>query len=496
MMRKVFIALFIFTASTHALAGTLSLDSCRAMALRNNKQLNASKLKQELARNVRKAVRTKYLPKVDALGGYEYFSREISILSDAQKSNLANLGTNIVSGAGGSLPQLLGALAQQGAISPTIANDLGTIFSQTGANIAQSGNAIGQQINNAFRTDTRNIWAGAVMVRQPLFMGGAITAANNIADINEAMAANSLDLAQQNTLYNIDRTYWTVVSLKHKQKLANSYRNLVKKLSDDVHKMIAQGVTTRAEGLKVDVKVNEADMQVTEVDNGLSLARMLLCQLCGMPLDSKFTLADEDSDISSIETIEEPIASDSAEACQRAEVKMLNYAVKLSEQTTKLMRSQYMPHLFLTGGYMISNPNVLSGFNKEFKGLWNVGVTLHVPVWNWFEGAYKVRAGKAATAMAQMEMNDAREKIELQIEQTRYKLSEAHKRLATAIQNLTSANENLRCANIGFREGVIETTEVMAAQTAWQKAQTQKIDAEIEVKLAQVGLKKALGRLK
>jgi outer membrane protein TolC len=35
----------------------------------------------------------------------------------------------------------------------------------------------------------------------------------------------------------------------------------------------------------------------------------------------------------------------------------------------------------------------------------------------------------------------------------------------------------------------------MEAQTAWLQAQTQKIDAEIEVRLTQVSLKKSLGIL-
>ena len=64
-----------------------------------------------------------------------------------------------------------------------------------------------------------------------------------------------------------------------------------------------------------------------------------------------------------------------------------------------------------------------------------------------------------------------------------------------ARKNMASAEENLRCANVGFREGVMTITEVMEAQTAWQKAQTQKIDAEIDVKLSEVGLRKALGKL-
>ncbi len=92
-------------------------------------------------------------------------------------------------------------------------------------------------------------------------------------------------------------------------------------------------------------------------------------------------------------------------------------------------------------------------------------------------------------------MNDAIEKVNLQVEQSRFKVSEANKRLAMATKNVANAEENLRCAGIGFKEGVMESTDVMAAQTAWQAAKSQKIDAEIDVKLAQVALKKALGVL-
>lgn len=90
---------------------------------------------------------------------------------------------------------------------------------------------------------------------------------------------------------------------------------------------------------------------------------------------------------------------------------------------------------------------------------------------------------------------DAQEKVDLQITQSRFKLKEARKRLAMAEKNIASAEENLRCAQVGFKEGVMETTDVMAAQTAWQQAQSQKIDAQVDVKLSQVNLQKALGIL-
>ena len=124
-----------------------------------------------------------------------------------------------------------------------------------------------------------------------------------------------------------------------------------------------------------------------------------------------------------------------------------------------------------------------------------MGVIARVPIWNWGDVRYKVRASKGATAIASLELEEAREKIELQVSQTRFRVDEAYKRLAMARSDIRHADENLRTANLGFKEGVISTTAVMEAQTAWLQAQSQHIDAAIDVRLSQTDLEKALGTL-
>lgn len=476
----------------------LTLDSCRSMALRNNKQMGISKLKQDIAANTRKALRTKYLPKVSAIGGYEFVSKEISLLNSEQKSALNNLGSNLVGNITQQAPSMITNWVQQGLITMEQAQQLSQMFSQYaptfGSHAANALDGIGQSITNAFRTDNRNMFAVSVMVRQPIYMGGAITAANKMADIAENMMSVSAESTLQNTLYNIDQAYWQVVSVRQKERLANSFLEVVKKLDDDVEKMIREGVATRADGLKVKVKVNEAEMNVTQAQDGLVLSKMLLCQLCGLPLDSDIKLADEDkNDIVIASTADDMNVQTAIE--NRPELKLLQNTVDIARQTTKLVRAAYLPHIALTGGYLATNPNVYDGYRNKFGGVWNIGVLVHVPIWNWFEGEYKVRATKAATSMANLELTEAQEKIELQVTQCKFKLREANKKLAMAAKNVEKAEENLRCANLGFHEGVLTATEVMEAQTAWVQALSQKIDAQTEVQLSQVGLKKALGIL-
>ena len=390
----------------------------------------------------------------------------------------------------------------QDALSPLVSQLPAATQQKMAGDMAAFGgalNQVGTGIVDGFRTDTRNMFAGAVMVTQPVFMGGAIVAANKMADIEVGMAANTLEAKRQNTLFTIDQAYWQVVSLCHKKRLAESYVELVKKLKGDVQKMIDQrlieeGVATKGDGLSISVRVNEAEMALRKVNDGLVLSKMLLCQHIGLPVSEQITLADENTD--SIVLEEQPATADVQLAEQnRPELKVLQSSVDLTRQTTNLLKAGNLPQVLLTGGYAATNPNTFNGFEKKFAGFWNLGVLVRIPIWNWGDVKYKVRASKGATTIANLELQEARDLVELQVNQNAFKVEEANKRLEMAKADIANADENLRMANIGYREGFVNTTTVMEAHTAWLQAQSSKIDAEIDVKLSQVELQKALGTL-
>ena len=213
-----------------------------------------------------------------------------------------------------------------------------------------------------------------------------------------------------------------------------------------------------------------------------------------MPLNEQIVLAEEDVEDLTANEVLQPVNVEEA-IDNRPEMRMLQNSVDLSRQMTNLLKAGNLPQVALVGGYSITNPNVFNGFEKKFAGMWNIGVLVRVPIWNWGDVAYKVRASKGVTTMATLEMNEAREKMALQINQSQFQVNEAFKRLDMARANIKRADENLRVANLGFQEGVIQSTTVMEAQTAWLQAQSQKIDAEVNLKLSQVNLQKAIGNL-
>ena len=290
-MKKITSLLLLFGATLSSYAQqVLTLDSCRALALANNKELRISQEKVNAAHYEKKAAFTNYLPKIDLTGGYMRTQKEISLLSDAQKQSIGNMGTNL----GNQLQQGMqsaefqAAMQQLAAANPGLAAGLQGLLPGAIAGLTDGLNAVGQGLVDAFRTDTRNMTVGAATLTQPLFMGGKIIAYNKITKYAERLAESQHATGMQDLILQTDQIYWQIISLVNKKKLAENFLELVQKLDSDVDKMIKEGVATKADGLSVKVKVNEAEMMLTQVDNGLNLSKMLLCQLCGLPLETDF----------------------------------------------------------------------------------------------------------------------------------------------------------------------------------------------------------------
>ena len=480
-MKKVFLLSLTFIVKAQSF---LSLDSCRALALANNKDLLISNEKINAAHYQHKAAFTNYLPSFSATGTYMRNQKEFSLLNNDQKAALSGLGTNLA----GPLQQAAGIIAQ---LHPEIASQIPAL----GASLTSAFNEAGSSLVDALRTDTRNVYAGAITLTQPLYMGGKIRAYNKITKYAEELAQQQHQGGMQEVIMSTDQAYWQVISLVNKKKLAEGYLKLLQQLDSDVEKMIAEGVATKADGLSVRVKVNEAEMTLTKVEDGLSLARMLLCQLCGIDLSSPITLADENMEDIPLLTPETHFDMSTAYA-NRPEIRSLELATQIYKQKINVTRAEHLPSIALMGNYMVTNPSVFNSFENKFKGMWNVGVMVQIPIWHWGEGIYKTKAAKAEARIAQYQLQDAREKIELQVNQSAFKVKEASKKLVMATKNMEKADENLRYATLGFKEGVIATSNVLEAQTAWLSAQSEKIDAQIDVKLTEIYLKKSLGTLK
>lgn len=477
-MKKILLSILTTAAAASAMAqGSVSIDSCRNMALHNNKAIRIAEENIRGAGYLKDAAKAAYLPGIDFSGGYMHNQRQIALLGEDAKLPTMSFDPKTMS---------YNYNILMGADGKPVTNPA------TGQPIPSEVAVIPKE---AMEYDTRNVFFGAFTLTQPIYLGGSIRALNQIAKHGESIARSLKEAAEQDVLLNVDEAYWQVVSLAEKKALAQSFVNLVDSLRNNVIAMKEEGVATRSDVLNVEVKYNEACIMLTKVDNGLSLSRMALAQICGLPVDTQMTLSDEASDgIQADLTI--PATNMQDVYARRSDLDVLRKGIDLMKSKENLSLSSMLPKLAAFGAYSFSNPNVNNGFEKKFGGGFSVGAMLTVPIWHWGGNYNKYRAAKSQTAAQKLLLEDMEEKVSLQVSQAKYSYNEAFKTYDMTQNNMKSAQENLNNAEYAFKEGVLTADDVLAAQTAWLKAKSEVIDAQIGIRLCHTYLSKVTGELR
>ena len=373
----------------------VSLDSCRAMALRNNKQMLINATRIEASRYRQREACAVYLPALDFTGGYTYNQKNLSILGSDQLLPIKNAS---------------GDFLPEAALIP----------------------------KEALTFDIQNVFFGALTLTQPVYMGGKIIALNRIADYATQLAVEQQQADADDIVYEVDVAYWQVVSLDAKLRLAESYVALLDTLNSNVNAMVNEGVATPSDLLRVNVRVNEAQVDLTKVKNGLKLSRMALAQLCGQPLDREMRLVDEVQNESMIIVAVTPQNEDIEQVyARRHDIHQLEIGTKIAHQQSKVELSAMLPNVSIIGAYEFSNPNMYNGFRKKFDGGFSVGVMLSVPLWHWGGNYSKYKASQAEETIMQLTLADAKEKVALQVRQASFKEQEAVKtyKMTTIIVN-------------------------------------------------------------
>ena len=425
----------------------LTLDSCRSLAKEHSRILQQKDEEIKAAHAKKQQVMTNFFPQVAARGVYLHMQKELHLIDwDKPLGHLNFL-----------IPERL--------------RHLGTV-------------------------DLRNLWVGNVTAIQPLFLGGKIISGYKMASLAERLQGELRQTAETEVETKLDETYWQVVSLRSKERLLDQLVRLLEQTVKDVDASIDAGVATKADSLSVRTKLSEAEVKRSQVVNGLELSRMLLADLCGLSEDESFTLAEEGHlQELLLSTQTAPIARDEdTEAAieRRSEIRSLRLVDSIYSKRVNMESASLFPKLYGVASYSTTNPNSFQGQKKEFGGQYYLGLMLEVPISDLFSGTFKRRQAKAEHRVKQLELAEARSKINLQIKQALRTADDARRAYTTALSAVKMAEENMRYAKAGYDEGVIPLLNYTMAQTAWMSAQDSLIDAQIRVLLTESKLKKIL----
>lgn len=443
-------------------AQTLSIDSCVARALEHNKSVLSAQLKQQQATFERDAYKAKYFPQIN-LTAIDFYT------TAKGKFTLQ----------GGHLP-IYQSTGVGGQYVPDVTPQPDGSYQL---------NKYADFPSQTLDWKIRNVFLGGVSLLQPIYTGGKLTAANRMAEEGRAMAGENIRKTEAEVIVATHQAYHMLVRAQEMGEVARRYQTMLDELKKNVEAALRHGMRTRHDVLKVQVKLNEAELSVQRADNALQLAQMNLCHYVGLPLHTLVRAVAPSADsISSLPT--------TLTTAHRPEHALLEHQVALAKQQEKLAHSELLPTANLAASYLYAHGGKLADTPIIDQATATVGLAVTMPLDLFGASSSKVRSAKAAHRIAQMEQEELGERMSLELAQCRNAYDEADTSVRLCTTALQQAEEHVRLSRQQYEVGLEPLSDYLEAQALYATCNSDLVEARCQKNIARVKLLRAAGQLR
>ena len=433
---------FLFAVEVSA-QDTLSLAKCRQRALEHSQTVKSAQVNLQSTELKQKLSSRASLPNLDFSAGYHYMDD----------------------------PKLMSI---PGHPLPTVDGEISNIYSPP-------------YTKNLTYHNTYNATVGASL---PLYLGGKLNYARQIAESARDIAESNLELNKTGVLLQVEQQYWTLVSLFEQKKIAENSVQLLKEVVNDLNNLFNNEIVTKNEVLKVQVELNNAKLFLITISDNIEILKMAINQSIGNEIETPLYIADSVIEISGLEN---GITFKSQNIENRHEIKILSQQEEINKTSQKIVRAEYLPQLVSYANYTLQSTNYLGEDEDELT--WNAGLSLSIPIFHWGERKLKEHQAMLQTEQTRYTLDRTKELLTLEVRKAIFNLEEAYTKLDFTKEALLQSEENLSFERNKLKQEVTTATDLLKAQVQWQKSYADFIAAKANVKIQNALYKKAIGEL-
>ncbi len=346
-----------------------------------------------------------------------------------------------------------------------------------------------------------NTYSLRLSLEQPLFTGFRLEAGTESARLLERSADMDLERDRADFIFAVKSAYWALARAREYEKAVAQNIDDVAAQLKDVRAFFDQGLLTKNEVLRAELQLSNTELMAIDARNAVEVARTALNTLIGLPLETDVDLTTTAESLAGSLPAEEaaggPTASSMIQTALsgRPDLRSADFRIRASEAGVKAAKAGWYPQIFLSGDYYYLRPNPrIMPAQDVFTGTWDLGLSVSFDIWNWGQTKSQTVQAEAQLAQAKDERRLLADQAVLEVTQSRLAVSQARQKIDVAGQAVAQAEENLRVTRETFRQGMALNRDVLDADTALLQARIERIQAAIDLVLAQAGLEKALGR--
>lgn len=346
----------------------------------------------------------------------------------------------------------------------------------------------------------RGMYMAGIALTQPIYTGGRIRTGNRLARIGRESQQENRRKTRMQVLADADRAYWNYIAVTWKVRMLDAYKAQMDTLLRQVENSRAAGMATDNDLLRIRTRRSDIHYQWQKAKNGANLCRLALCNVLGCPLETQIAPTDTIISVS-------PAATSDADISLRPEVRLLHKQVEAAEEQVKMARADILPTVGLSAGYIYygnvkmkgmtqdAQGNAVSFTQKFDDGLPMVMASVSIPLFRWGSGLKKIKKAKLDVENARLDLQKNTRLLSIETTQAAQNLEDSYLLIETAQSGAQEADDNLRILRDRYLNGMATLTDLLDAQSQWQQAQSNLIDAQTQHKIYETEYLRVTGRL-
>ena len=324
---------------------------------------------------------------------------------------------------------------------------------------------------------------GGAIVTMPIFAGGQIYHGNKLAKLGVELSELQLRQTQNEVTLTVDQYYWNIVVLNEKLKTLQHVSALLEKICSDAKAAVDAGIKNRNDLLQVELRKNETQSVVIDIQNNIAICKMLLAQYIGTDMNGFDVQTAVSNELSSPEQL---YVNHNERLETTVEYQLLNKAVDASKLEKRLNTGQFLPMIALQGGYLYND--FMGPSQNSFVGMLNVSIPI-----SW-KAPFSVRKYKLRHQNAVTEFNNGSEQLMIRMQKAQIDLNNAYQQALIARNSIEQSEENLRLNEQYYKAGTSSMSDLLQAQQLYQQSCDKYAEAYSKYEISKTEYLQATGR--
>jgi outer membrane protein len=370
--------------------------------------------------------------------------------------------------------------ARSGALPQVSANlfytrTLATIFDQIRLPFpVDNGNGNGNGFLEALPFGRPNIWNATIQVSQPVWAGGRVATALELARNVRRAAALQVDEAEAEITLQVRNAYFQLLLAQDVTAIAEEAYRLADAHLKQVELFRQQGTASDFDVLRARVERDNLDPPIIEARNARRLADLNLKRLINV---------DAARPIVATTPIDPVLADLDREALRaamrrRSALQALDEVVAAREGAVRLARANRLPSIDLSGNFSFQAfPDSPIPFDANWRRDWAVTVQMSVPIFTGARIGGEIGQAQAELQQARLERSLVAEGLEIELEAALGEFEAARAQIEARRATVGQARRALELAELRFRTGLATQLEISDARLLLQQSQLNEAQA-------------------